>query len=80
MLTTESFTTKLFDFITSRFYSHHSLAFEVHREKRVVVGELRVPVLTCHTLWSDIHCACVICALPLDAGHCCVDIGVLTVV
>lgn len=55
----------------------HSLAFELLRKKRVVMGELGVPVLTRHTLRSHIHCSSVISALSLDAGRCCVDIGVL---
>lgn len=57
---------------------HYSLAFEVLRKKGVVMGKLGVPALTCHTLWSDIHCASVICALSLDTGYCYIDICVLT--
>lgn len=44
----------------------------------MVMGELSVPALTCHTLWSDIHCASVIGALSPDAGCCYIDICVLT--
>lgn len=57
---------------------HYSLAFEVLRQKWMVMGELRVPALTCHTLRSDIHCSSVICAPSLDAGCCYIDICVFT--
>lgn len=55
----------------------HSLAFEVVRKEGVVVGELGVPALACHTLWSDIHGAAVICALSLNTWRGYIDIHVL---
>lgn len=54
----------------------YSLAFEVLGKKRMVMGELGVPALTRHTLWSDIHGALVIRAHTLDAGRCDVEISV----
>lgn len=43
----------------------------------MVVGKLGVPALTGHALWSDVHGASVIHALPLETGCCHVDPGVL---
>lgn len=56
----------------------YSLALEVLRKKWVVMGKLRVPALTRHTLGSDVHCASVIRALPLDTGCCRIGIRVPT--
>lgn len=55
----------------------YSLASEVLWQEGVVMGELRIPALTCHSLWSHIHRATVICARPLETGCCYIDICVL---